>query len=109
MAQAGNYRNVRFEPTWETDLKRLRNGQPPPAAVDEVISEVELVLARIAESYPAVGGTPFRVLNIPASRGLPPLNAWFRIESEKCVACYHLEEIPQAEEEDETVDEVDDS
>lgn len=98
---APRYRGVRYEPSWEQDLDRLRAGQPPPAPVDEVISDVEPVLSRIADLYPLVADSPFRVLNIVSARGLPALTVWFRIESDECVACLHLEEAPVAAEEDE--------
>lgn len=93
-------RDVRFEPTWEDDLERLRGGQPAPAAIDEVVGELSVVLASLAEAYAPVGGTPFRKLDIVAARGLPALTAWFRIEDDARVACYHLDEVADDAEED---------
>lgn len=88
---ASHYRGIRYEPTWEQDLERWREGKPAPAEIDEVIGEIEPVLARICEEYPRVNGTEFRVLSIVSARGLPRLEAWFVVESDECVACYHLE------------------
>ncbi len=99
------FRDVRFEPTWEDDLARLRGGSPAPAPVDEVVGELSVILGSLADTYPPVGGTPFRKLDVVSARGLPPLTAWFRIESDECVACYHLDEVlEEAEEDVETAD-----
>lgn len=99
------FRNVRFEPTWETDLERLRGGNPSPAPVDEVVGEISVILGALADEYPPVGGTPFRKLDVVSARGLPALTAWFRIESDECVACYHLDEVVEEAEEDLQIDE----
>jgi len=102
MPPPGSYRNVRFETTWEADLERLRNGDDPPALVDEVVGEIDWVLSRLADSYKPVDGTQFRFLNIPGVRGLSSLTAWFVIESDECVVCYKLEEVLYSAEEDDT-------
>ncbi len=95
-------RDVVYDPRWEADLARLRNGIAPPAPVDEVISSVEWLLGRDAESYPTVAGTRFRVLNTVAARGVPPLNVWFLIEGDERVVCVRLVAVETVEEEDST-------
>jgi hypothetical protein len=94
---ASHYRGVRYETTWERDLERLRDGVAAPAAIDEVVSEIEPVLSRLGENYPVVGDGPFRVMSIVAARGLPKLEAWFVVEDEKCVACYRLMKVAEDE------------
>ncbi len=98
------FRDVRFEPTWEEDLARLRGGSPAPAPIDEVVGELSVILGSLADTYPTVGGTPFRKLDVVSARGLPALTAWFRIENDECVACYHLDEVTEEAEEDVEID-----
>jgi hypothetical protein len=101
---AAHYRDVQWHSTWEEDLVHLRAGHAAPAAVDEVISEVEPILARTCENYPIVADTGFRVMNVVAARGLPKLEVWFRIEDKQKVCCYRLVDTKDAEEEDDSND-----
>lgn len=101
MVWGGNsYRDVRFQPTWEADVERLRSGQAPPAPVDEVLEEFDWTIARIGDQYPEIEGTGLRVMEIPPARGLPRLNAWFRIGDDGIVCAESVEEVASEEEED---------
>ena len=102
---ADHYRDIKYDAAWEKDLTVLRNGAQAPAAIDEVISEIEPILARLCEDYELVNGTDFRVMNIVAARGLPKLQAWFQIESDECVCCYRLEAAVENEEDDDSDEE----
>lgn len=104
MEDASNYRRIQFEASWEADLEQLRAGQQPPADVDEVVDGIDWTLGRLADQYPEVAGTPFRVLQIPSARGLPELNAWFTVEDDH-VCCHRLLEAETFDEEDEVEDE----
>jgi hypothetical protein len=97
--QASNYRNVQYEASWEADLVQLRGGVPAPAPVDEVIESLDWTLGRLADDYPLVGATGFRVMNIPSARDVPALEAWFTVKSDR-VCCHRLLVAETAAEED---------
>lgn len=95
-----SYRDVRFEPTWEADVERLRGGHPAPAPIDEVLEKFDFIVSRAAEQYPEVPGTDYRVMEIAPARGLPRLNAWFRVAEDGVVSAEHVEEAETEGEED---------
>jgi hypothetical protein len=98
-------RSIIWEPSWEADIDHLRAGKKAPAPIDEVIESIEFVLSNIADDYPGVGTTDFRVLLIRTARGLPELEAWFRIEEDDSIHCYRVIPVERAEEEDDGVGE----
>ncbi len=90
-------RDLREEPSFEAQSKLLENSAQ---RLDEKLYGITWAIARSAESFPQVKGTPFRMARAQARVGEPILRVLFTINSAELCSLWWIDQADDLGEED---------